>query len=65
MRGGRDIYGWILCRAQAAINAAEGDTGGSANQNLAGATIFWLLLGGLVWLLALIGMLLPEEALVP
>ncbi len=47
---------WALFVAQSAANVAEGDPDGAGNAVITGANIAWLVLGGLVWLLALLGM---------
>lgn len=46
---------WALYVAQKAANAACGDTEGKANSIITGANIAWLVVGGLFWLLALVG----------
>lgn len=56
---------WTLYRAQQAINVAEGDSAGASNRRFSAANYAWTLLGALFWLLALIGMLRPEEAFEP
>ena len=49
---------WFMVTAQRAVNVASGDPGGSGNSNLSFANWLWMLLGGLVWLLALTGLYL-------
>jgi hypothetical protein len=41
--------------AQRAANVAEGDPRGESNSRITGANIVWLLLGGCLWLLMLMG----------
>ena len=45
----------ILLRAQHAVNFAREDPFGSANSSLTLANWVWMVLGALVWLLALLG----------
>jgi hypothetical protein len=45
-----------LYEAQRAINIAEGDTAGERNRSLTPANFAWLVLGGLLWLLLLLGL---------
>ncbi len=47
---------WSLWTAQQAINLAENDPAGQSNAHFTAANIVWLVLGGLVWLLSLIGL---------
>lgn len=47
---------YALYRAQGAINLAESDPEGLANAEITGANVLWLLLGGVLWLLNLIGL---------
>jgi hypothetical protein len=49
------IFG-ALYAAQRAINVAEGDPTGERNSSLTPANFAWLLLGGLLWLLLLLGL---------
>lgn len=44
-----------LLWAQHAANRAEGDSSGASNRALTGANIAWIILGGLIWLLMLLG----------
>lgn len=46
---------WALYVAQKAANAACGDTDGNANAIITGANIAWLVVGGLFWLMVLVG----------
>ncbi|GAA5185485.1 hypothetical protein GCM10025771_41430 [Niveibacterium umoris] len=43
-------------QAQGAINAACGDPAGRSNSTFSKANIFWIVLGGLLWVLAIIGL---------
>jgi hypothetical protein len=52
---GTVIVSLLLLRAQKAINVAADDIGGSSNAKLTAINWVWILLGGAVWLLALIG----------
>lgn len=57
---------WPLYRAQLAINVSQGDTAGVTNAELTAANIVWMVLGGAVWALVLLGLLvtlLPVETL--
>jgi hypothetical protein len=47
---------WALFKAQDAINHASGDPQGQSNDQITGANIGWLVLGGLLWLLSLLGL---------
>jgi hypothetical protein len=48
------IFGSLYV-AQRAANVAEGDPRGTSNSRFSGANIVWLLLGGCLWLLILMG----------
>ena len=52
-----------LIPAQRAVNAASGDPDGASNSRLTPANWLWLLGGGLVWLLALVGIVATELGL--
>ena len=47
-----------LYEAQRAINVAEGDPTGERNRNLTAANFAWLAIGGIFWLLFVLGMYL-------
>lgn len=47
---------YALYRAQLAINVADGDPGGAANDRLTPANYAWLALGGLFWIVILLGL---------
>lgn len=49
------IATFLLLPAQKAINAACGDEGGSGNAKLTAANWAWMVVGGIFWLLILIG----------
>jgi hypothetical protein len=49
-----------LYRAQLAINAVEGDVGGTRNDRLTIPNYLWLTFGVLLWTLIVAGFLLPE-----
>jgi hypothetical protein len=49
---------WSMLAAQRAINIAEGDPAGSGNRGITAANVAWLVLGGLLWLLVLLGLYL-------
>lgn len=53
---------WGLYQAQNAINAACSDPAGERNQQITGANIGWLVLGGLLWALTLLGLVLAFAA---
>ena len=52
---GTFVVSVLLLQAQKAINFAANDVGGSANARLTAVNWVWMLLGGAIWLLALIG----------
>ena len=52
---GTFVVSVLLLNAQKAINFAANDAGGSANARLTAVNWVWMLLGGAIWLLALIG----------
>ena len=52
---GTFIVSFLLLPAQKAINVAVDDVGGSSNAKLTAVNWVWMLLGGAIWLLALIG----------
>jgi hypothetical protein len=52
---GTIIVSLLLLQAQKAINVAADDVGGTGNAKLTAVNWVWMLLGGAVWLLALIG----------
>ena len=52
---GTFVVSALLLQAQKAINFAANDVGGSANARLTAVNWVWMLLGGAIWLLALIG----------
>ena len=52
------IEGWVLYRAQVAINLACDDPYGLSNSRITIANIFWILLGAVLWLLNLFGLYL-------
>ena len=45
-----------LLAAQRAINLAEGDPDGKSNASLSGANIAWMIVGGLLWVIVLLGL---------
>jgi hypothetical protein len=47
---------YTLYTAQRAANVAEGDPTGSTNSAITAANIAWLVLGGLLWILILLGL---------
>jgi len=47
---------WLLLKAQRAINFACDDPNGDGNSSLTLANWIWMVLGGLLWLLALFGL---------
>jgi hypothetical protein len=49
---------WSLLRAQLAANRACGDPEGAQNADLTAANIVWLVVGGIWWLLTLLGLYL-------
>ncbi len=49
------VLTFLLLPAQKAINAVCGDEGGTSNARLTIANWIWMVLGGLMWLLVLIG----------
>jgi len=53
---------WLLAGVQRAANAACGQPMGESNRQLTWANWIWLVLGGLFWALALIGLILPPQA---
>lgn len=53
---------WGLYQAQCALNAACGDPAGERNQQITGANLGWLALGGLLWALTLLGLALAVLA---
>lgn len=55
------VTGFLLYRAQGAINVACSDPGGSANARLTWANYLWIAAGFILLLLVLLGMLLPEH----
>ena len=52
---GTFVVSLLLLHAQKAINVAADDVGGSSNARLTAINWVWMLLGGVLWLLALIG----------
>ena len=52
---GTFIVSLLLLQAQKAINVAADDVGGTGNAKLTAVNWVWMLLGGAIWLLALIG----------
>jgi hypothetical protein len=56
------LIAFVKVTAQRAANAACEDPIGGSNANFTVANIIFLILGGLFWLLVLIGMFLPEGA---
>lgn len=57
---------WSLAQVQRAANAACGEPDGGSNRRLTWANWIWLAMGGLFWLLTLIGLLLqPIEVTLP
>ena len=50
--------GYVLYRAQRIINLAMGDPGGQSNSRFTGWNIFWMVLGGAMWLAALAGVVI-------
>ena len=52
---GTFIVSVLLLQAQKAINFAADDVGGSGNAKLTAVNWVWMLLGGAIWLLALVG----------
>lgn len=52
---------WTLVNMQRAANLACGQPRGEINRNLTWANWLWLVLGAIVWLLALAGLLLPDS----
>lgn len=46
---------WVLLKAQQAANLASNDRSGQSNAHFSGANIAWLVLGGCLWLVALLG----------
>jgi len=51
------ILTFLLLPAQKAINAVCNDIGGTSNSKLTVANWVWMVIGGLLWLLVLIGVL--------
>lgn len=51
---------FLMKSVQAEVNARCGDPTGSSNDSLTGANIGWCVAGGLIWLLALVGILAPR-----
>ena len=51
---------WSMVNIQRAANLACGDKLGALNARLGWANWLWLLVGGVLWLLVLVGVLLPE-----
>lgn len=49
------LLAYLLSFAQRAINVAAGDAKGDSNSNFTVANIAWLVFGGLIWLLVIIG----------
>lgn len=49
------LVGVTLARAQFVANLASGDAKGASNARLSGLNYLWLVLGGVIWLFALIG----------
>jgi hypothetical protein len=47
---------WVLYKAQSLANYAGEDVSGESNSKLTGLNYFWLVLGGIFWLLVLLGM---------
>ena len=52
---GTIIVSLLLLQAQKAINVAADDVGGTANAKLTAVNWVWMLLGGAIWFLALVG----------
>jgi hypothetical protein len=52
------LTAWILYEVQIRINQVCGSIDGEENSKITGANIFWLALGGILWLLLLFGFLL-------
>lgn len=52
---------WLAHAMQRAANVACGDPDGASNAQLTAANWIWMLLGGILWALALLGLLLPQE----
>lgn len=50
------ILGSNLLKAQVNLNLAAGDPDGASNAALSGANVFWLVFGGLLWLMVLFGL---------
>lgn len=54
--------GMYLLKAQKVINIACGDEQGASNSRFTAANVVWLLLGGLFWLLIVIGLVMDPSA---
>ena len=52
------VTAWVLYGVQVKINQSCGSTNGEENSTITGANIFWLILGGLLWMLMIMGILL-------
>ena len=52
---GTIVVSMLLLQAQKAINLAADDAGGAANAKLTAVNWVWMLVGGAIWLLALVG----------
>lgn len=52
--------GLLLKNVQAEINVRCGDAAGASNASFSAANIIWCVLGGLLWLLALVGICIPD-----
>ena len=52
------ILAWLVLPAQRAANVASGDPGGTGNSKLTGANWAWMIIGGLFWIMSLLGVYL-------
>lgn len=52
------VIGYVLYRAQMAVNLAMDDPKGLSNRRFTWANVIWILIGGLIWLMALVGAVL-------
>jgi hypothetical protein len=53
---------WVMLPAQNAINLAENDPDGMSNSRFTGANYAWMAGGIVLWILAFIGIFLPDSA---
>lgn len=55
------VYGFVLFKAQRAINISCNDPEGRSNSNITFANCVWIFLGTILLMLVLIGIFLPED----